>query len=201
MLSAHGLACTRGERPLFAQVGFEVVPGEWVHVRGANGAGKTSLLRLLAGLAAPEAGEVRWDGEPIGAAGASYRANLHYLGHHAAVKEDLTPLENLVLAARLDGAELSEDNAVPVLHQFGLRGREEVPVRHLSAGQKRRVALARLATRKAKLWVLDEPFTSLDTRAVDMVAELVAAHLVQGGMAVLTSHQPLPLPAGKVVEL
>jgi heme exporter protein A len=201
MLSAHGLTCVRGDRPLFAGIGLAVGPGEWLHVRGANGSGKTSLLRLLAGLARPEAGQVHWGGEPIARVAQEYHRALLFLGHHAAVKEELTAAENLQLAAQLDGAEIGRAEVDRALGRFGLRGREDLPVRVLSAGPKRRVLLARLMTRKARLWVLDEPFTALDARAVDMLGELTREHLAQGGMAVITSHQPVPLEGGKRLEL
>ncbi len=199
MLTVHGLTCVRGARPLFAGVDFAVRPGAWVHVRGPNGAGKTSLLRLLAGLAQPEAGEVRWNGEKVG--GEAFRRELMYLGHRAAVKDDLTALENLVFSAEMDGVDLSREDAEEALARFGLAGREDLPVRFLSAGQKRRVLLARTVTRPAKLWILDEPFTALDTKAVDFLANLVADHVKAGGMAVVTSHQAIPLPPDQVVEL
>jgi heme exporter protein A len=199
MLSAHDLTCVRGTRPLFSGVDFHVGPASWVHVRGANGAGKTSLLRLLAGLAQPDAGEVRWNGERIGSEG--FRRELMYLGHRSAVKEDLTALENLQFAAELDGVRITREQAEDTLARFGLAGREDLPVRYLSAGQKRRVLLARTVTRPAKLWILDEPFTALDTKAVDFVSRLVAEHVQGGGMAVLTSHQAIPLAAGQVVDL
>ena len=201
MLSAHGLSCVRGERRLFAQLDLAVDAGEWLHVRGENGAGKTSLLRLLAGLSHPAEGEVRWGGQSIHGAESTYRHNRVFFGHHGALKEDLTALENLSFAAAMDGAELPEATAMAVLTRFGLRGREELPVRVLSAGQKRRVMLARLATRHAKLWVLDEPFTALDVKAVDLLATLVGEHLAGGGMAVITSHQAVPLAGGRVVQL
>ena len=189
----------RGTRPLFSDVDFAIGPGSWAHVRGANGAGKTSLLRLLAGLSQPDAGEVRWNGERIGSE--DFRRELMYLGHRAAVKEDLTALENVMFAAEMDGVDISEDQAMDALKRFGLAGREDLPVRFLSAGQKRRVLLARTVTRPAKLWILDEPFTALDVKAVDFVSRLVADHVQGGGMAVLTSHQAIPLPAGQVVDL
>ncbi len=201
MLTAHDLACTRGERRLFAGIDLAVGPGEWLHVRGENGAGKTSLLRLLVGLMQPAEGEIRWDGVPVRELSDEYRRQMLFLGHHGAVKEELTTLENLQFAAALDGADLSDREAIAALHRFGLRGREELPVRFLSAGQKRRVLLARLVTRKAKLWVLDEPFTALDVKAVDMLSALIGEHLAGGGMAVLTSHQAMPMPGGKVLQL
>ena len=199
MLSVHGLTCVRGTRPLFSDLAFTLRPGSWAHVRGANGTGKTSLLRLLAGLAQPEAGEVRWNGEKIGSE--AFRRELMYLGHRAAVKEDLTALENVVFAAEMDDVDIGEDQAMDALARFGLAGREDLPVRFLSAGQKRRVLLAQTVTRPAQLWILDEPFTALDVKAVDFVSNLVAEHVKGGGMAVLTSHQAIPLPPGQVIDL
>ena len=201
MLSAHDLTCVRGERRLFAGLELTLAPGEWLHVRGENGAGKTSLLRLLVGLMPPAAGEIRWCGEPIRTLAENYRRDMLFLGHHGAIKEELTALENLQLAAQLDGDELTEREALAALHRFGLKGREDLSVRFLSAGQKRRVLLARLVTKKAKLWVLDEPFTALDVKAVDMLSGLIGEHLQGGGMAVLTSHQAMPIAGGRELQL
>ena len=201
MLTAHNLACVRGERRLFERLDLMLAPGEWLHVRGENGTGKTSLLRILAGLAQPAEGEIRWQDEPINRLQEDYRRHLLFLGHHGAVKEDLTALENLRLASALDGDELGDAAALVALYRFGLKGREELPVRFLSAGQKRRVLLARLVTKKARLWVLDEPFTALDTKAVDMLSALIGEHQAAGGMAVLTSHQSMPIPGGRVLQL
>lgn len=201
MLTATGLSCVRGERRLFAGLDLMVGPGEWLHVQGENGAGKTSLLRMLASLSPPADGEILWRGEPIRTLGEDYRRALLFLGHHGAVKEDLTPFENLMLAAQLDGAPLDEITSLKALARFGLRGREDLAVRFLSAGQKRRVLLARLAVRNAALWILDEPFTALDTKAVDMLSELIEEHLAQGGMTILTSHQSMPLPNGRILNL
>lgn len=201
MLSVSDLSCVRGERRLFSGLSLDLAPGEWLHVQGENGAGKTTLLRALVGLSPAAEGDIRWEGEPVGKLGEGYRRELLYLGHHGAVKEELTPLENLRLAAALDGAELSEREALAALIRFGLKGREELPVRFLSAGQKRRVLLARLVTKKARLWVLDEPFTALDVKAVGMLSGVIGEHLAAGGMAVLTSHQAMPMPGGKAVKL
>jgi heme exporter protein A len=199
MLTVSGLACSRGERQLFADVSFSLAAGEWLHVQGANGAGKTTLLRALVGLSPPAAGEIRWRGAL--AREAELQRDLLYLGHQAAVKDDLTPLENLRFAAALDDAPLESAAALAALARLGLRGREHLPVRVLSAGQKRRVLLARLLTRRAPLWVLDEAFNALDSQAVQLLGELVGEHLAGGGLAVLTSHQPLPLPGGKELRL
>ncbi|MBK7000239.1 MAG: cytochrome c biogenesis heme-transporting ATPase CcmA [Rhodoferax sp.] len=201
MLSTHELSCVRGERQLFAGLDFTLESGQWLHVRGENGSGKTSLLRLLSGLSVPAAGEIRWCGELVRQMGALYREKMLFLGHQGALKEDLSGLENLTFAAALDGAVLSDTQAIAALRRFGLGARAELPVRVLSAGQKRRVLLARLLTRNAQLWVLDEPFTALDVKAVDMLSVLIAEHLAAGGMAVLTSHQAMPIPGGQVVQL
>lgn len=201
MLTAKHLSCIRGERQLFDGLDLAVGPGEWLHVQGENGAGKTSLLRILASLSPPAAGEIRWRGEPLRSLGEDYRREMLFLGHHGAVKEELTPLENLTLAAQLDGTSLDESAALQALARFGLRGREDLPVRFLSAGQKRRVLLARLAVRQATLWILDEPFTALDVKAVDMLSGLIVEHVSGGGIAILTSHQSIPLPNGKVLKI
>jgi heme exporter protein A len=201
MLSAHGLTCVRGDRRLFAQLDLAVHAGEWLHVRGENGAGKTSLLRLLAGLSQPAEGEIRWCDQSIRHPDSPYRQNLLFFGHHGALKEDLTAMENLGFSAAMDGATFHEAGALAALYQFGLKGREDLPVRVLSAGQKRRVMLARLAIRKARLWILDEPFTALDVKAVDLLATLIGDHVKAGGMAVLTSHQTMPIAGGRAVQL
>jgi heme exporter protein A len=201
MLSVTDLSCVRGERRLFSGLSFQLGPGQWLHVQGENGSGKTTLLRALVGLSHPAEGEIRWCDESIHALGEDYRREMLYLGHHGAVKEELTPLENLQLAAALDGRTLDDREAIATLHRFGLKGREELPVRFLSAGQKRRVLLARLVTRQARLWVLDEPFTALDVKAVAMLSALIEEHVTQGGMAILTSHQAMPMANGKVVKL
>lgn len=201
MLEANNLECVRGERRLFAGVGFRLEAGELLYLQGRNGAGKTSLLRMLIGLLPPEAGEIRWQGENIRRLGEDYRAHLCYLGHLNAIKEELTPLENLLAAAQLADEALAEDDALDALEQVGLAGREDLACRYLSQGQKRRVALARLVQEKRALWVLDEPFVALDVAAVDWLAGLIGAHLQRGGLAVMTTHQPVNIPAGAVREL
>lgn len=201
MLTATGLSCIRGERRLFSRLDLAVGPGEWLHVQGENGAGKTSLLRILASLAPPAEGEILWKNASIKALAEDYHRDMLFLGHHGAVKEDLTPFENLTLAARLDGVLLDEAAALKALARFGLRGREDLAVRFLSAGQKRRVLLARLAVRQAALWILDEPFTALDVTAVDMLSSLIEAHVKAGGICILTSHQSMPLPNGRTLKV
>ncbi len=199
MLEADNLECVRGERRLFSGVGFRLEAGELLYLQGRNGAGKTSLLRMLIGLLPPEAGQIRWRGKPIGSD--EFRADLCYLGHLNAIKEELTPLENLLAAARLADETLSEDDALDALEQVGLAGREDLACKYLSQGQKRRVALARLVTEKRPLWILDEPFVALDVAAVDWLAGIISGHLQRGGLAVMTTHQLVSIPAGQVREL
>lgn len=196
MLSVSDLACARGDRSLFSGLCFTLEAGGRLHVGGENGAGKTSLLRILCGLSPPDAGEIRWQGKAIGRLGEEYRRAVLFLGHHNALKDDLTALENLRIAATLAGARLDEDEGVDLLRRAGLAGREHLPVRVLSQGQKRRAALARLLWNKAPLWILDEPFVALDAAAVDWLAGIIGAHVAGGGMAILTSHQEVDIPGG-----
>lgn len=200
MLEASQLECVRGDRRLFAGVSFRLEDGELLNLQGKNGAGKTSLLRMVVGLAQPAAGEITWRGEPIRKLAEDYRAELCYLGHHNAIKEELTPLENLLASAHLVGERLDEEHALDALGRVGLAGREDLQAKYLSQGQKRRVALARLIHEKRALWVLDEPFVALDVAAVDLVAGLIGAHLQRGGMAMMTTHQAVDIPAGKLRE-
>ena len=201
MFAASDLECLRGDRRLFTGVGFRLGAGELLYLQGRNGSGKTSLLRMLCGLLPPAAGEIRWRGQPIGRLGEDYRRELCFLGHHNAIKEELTPLENLLAAAHLADEDLDEGAALDALELVGLAGREELACRYLSQGQKRRVALARLVNERRALWILDEPYVALDTAAVALVASLIGAHLQRGGLAVLTTHQAVPVAAGAVREL
>jgi heme exporter protein A len=130
-----------------------------------------------------------------------YRRNFLFLGHQGALKEDLTAQESVLFSAAIDGVGLDKEAAAHALGRVGLRGCEELPVRCLSAGQKRRVMLARLVSRAAKLWILDEPFTALDVKAVEMLEGLVGAHVKAGGMVVMTSHQAIAIPGGRVLQL
>ena len=193
MLSAHELACERGERLLFKSLGFELGNGEALLVRGGNGRGKTSLLRILCGLSAPAAGIVRWRGEPIDRAHEQYGREMAYLGHANGIKDDLTPMENLRIAAALGGRCLDDAAAMAALERVGLSRCLDFPTRVLSFGQRRRVALAGLMTAGALLWILDEPLTGLDVDGVAMVEQMIRDHVAAGGMAVMTTHQPLAL--------
>jgi heme exporter protein A len=201
MLEASNLECVRGERRLFAGVSFRIEGGEMLHLRGGNGCGKTSLLRMLCGLTPVISGEIRWRGTAIDKLGEEFRGELCYLGHYNAIKEELTPLENLQASARLAQEPLDEDAALDALARLGLGGREDLACRYLSQGQKRRAALARLVHEKRALWLLDEPYVALDSAAVELVAGLVGTHLQRGGLAVLTTHQTVAIPAGAVHEL
>lgn len=196
MLSTSDLVCVRGDRRLFSGLAFTLAPGGRLHVGGENGAGKTSLLRMLCGLSPPDAGEICWQGTPIGRLGDEYRQAVLYLGHHNALKDDLTALENLRTAAALAGVRVDDDAGVDLLRRAGLAGREDLPVRVLSQGQKRRVALAHLLWSKAPLWILDEPFVALDVAAVNWLAEIIGTHVAEGGLVVLTSHQEVIIPGG-----
>ena len=201
VLEARDLTCVRGDKTLFAGLSFQISPGDCLHVRGENGAGKTSLLRLLTGLSKAESGEVLWNGLPISAEPGAFHRELLFLGHRDALKEELTALENLQMYTALDDVQLSLDKALAALWRFGLRGRENLPVHYLSAGQKRRVLMARMLTRQARLWILDEPFNALDINAVAELESLITEHLAAGGLLILTSHQPINLPQVKVLDL
>jgi heme exporter protein A len=193
MLSVHELACERGERLLFKNLGFELGSGEVLLVRGGNGRGKTSLLRILCGLSAPAAGSVRWRDLPIKTAHEQYGREMAYIGHANGIKDDLTPMENLRIAAALGGRVLGNASATAALEQVGLSRCMDFPARVLSFGQRRRVALAGLMTAGALLWILDEPLTGLDVDGVAMVERMIHDHIVAGGMAIMTTHQPLAL--------
>ena len=200
-LEARALTCIRGDRELFSGLDLQVFAGQCLHVRGENGVGKTSLLRLLTGLTSPESGEVLWNGHPIKKEASEYHSKLLFLGHRDALKEDLSAIENLRLYAAIDGVALSEQDAFASLLRFGLKGREDLPVNCLSAGQKKRVLMARMLTRRAQVWILDEPFNALDAHAVQELQELIAEHLQDNGLVVLTSHQPLAIPGLRVLDL
>jgi heme exporter protein A len=189
-LELREVACVRGQRGLFKGMNIALRPGQLLRVQGANGAGKTSLLRLMCGLLAPAQGEVLWQGQRIATLREEFGRQLIYLGHAAALKDDLSALENLMVATRLGGVIASAAQAADALAQAGLRGREAAAVRTLSQGQRRRVALARLVLAgEAALWVLDEPFNALDTSAATWLVGLITEQLGRGGIVVLTSHQ------------
>ena len=192
-LELRDLACVRGRRRLFRGLNATLAPGQLLRVTGANGTGKTSLLRMLCGLLAPSQGQVMWQGRALPQVREAFHQQLVYLGHAAALKDELTPLENLHIAARLGGDAPGEAAARQALADAGLGGREQVPTRTLSQGQRRRAALARLPLGSARLWVLDEPFNALDSAATTWLLGLIEGQLQRGGLVVLTSHQPVGL--------
>ena len=202
MLEARELEATRGDATLFTGLGLTLRPGVLARVTGANGSGKTSLLRALCGLLMPSAGEVRWNGTNIRALREEYWKNLAYIGHADALKDDLTVEENLSINCALAGLGVSPSQSRAALASFGLAGRERLPARALSQGQRRRAALARLAVSAAlPLWILDEPFAALDAAAVEQVQTLLGGHLASGGMVVLTSHQEAAITAPAVTDI
>lgn len=201
MLEVTRLECRRGDRLLFSELAFTVDAGTLLHVRGRNGSGKTTLLRTLCGLYRQDSGEVSWRGEPIRRLAEDYRRELLYFGHLNGIKGDLTGVENLSVSATLDGDAVDGQAIWSALGRIGLAGFEDLPTRMLSQGQKKRVALARLILSRAPLWVLDEPFTALDLDAVDLLQGLIADHVAAGGMAVLTTHQAVPLTSGQARHL
>lgn len=193
MLTVDQLCCVRGDRVLIRDLDFALTPGELLHLKGHNGSGKTTLLRALAGLLLPESGDILWERQAIRKLREEYSRHLLFLGHLNGIKGDLTAVENLRIAATLDGYQLDETRAWEVLADIGLRGFEDLPSKHLSQGQKRRVALARLLANNAKLWILDEPFTALDVAAVELLQAVIKDHVDGGGMAVVTTHQAVGL--------
>ncbi len=193
LLQARALECQRGECLLFSDVSFDLDAGQILQVGGANGSGKTSLLRIMAGLALPVEGEVLWHGENIRHSRSRYAADMAYFGHHLGLKAELTVLENLRLGMALHGKPQTDDRWRHYLERVGMSEREHLPVRTLSAGQRQRVALARLLASGAKLWILDEPYTALDVAGISLMKGLLEEHAEGGGLVLLTSHQPIAI--------
>ena len=202
MLSVANLSCIRDERVLFDELNFTISSGELVQIEGLNGAGKTTLLRIIAGLGHADSGEVQWCNENITVAREDYHQSLLFLGHQTGVKRELTAFENLAFFQAMhtcdQGSDLkgtpkvSGDDALwQALAHVGLAGREDISAGQLSAGQQRRVALARLWLSNHKLWVLDEPLTAIDKQGVKVLEALFLSHAERGGMVLLTTHQDM----------
>ncbi|MGH8582608.1 MAG: cytochrome c biogenesis heme-transporting ATPase CcmA [Gammaproteobacteria bacterium] len=197
-LVASELGCLRGDRVLFAGLSFQVQAGEILLISGANGVGKSSLMRILCGLLPADTGEVHWRGRAIDGGRPEYLADLCYVGHQDGVKRELTARENLEVARALQSGDGDPETA---LLRMGIATLAEVPGYRLSAGQRRRLALARLLVAQRRLWLLDEPFTALDRPAAHNLVVMLREHARDGGVAVLTSHQPIDLPEAKPLVL
>jgi heme exporter protein A len=201
MLDVRKLACSRGDHRLFSELSFTLDSGQIMQVQGANGSGKTSLMRALCGFLMPDEGDIVWRGQNIRELDEEYYAEMMYLGHLNAIKDELSGLENLQISAGLSGITLDEKEAVDALRRMGLKGREMLPTKVLSQGQRRRVALARMLVNDAKLWILDEPLAALDVGAVALIQQLIAEHLARQGMVIFTTHQPLIVDGIDVLNL
>ncbi|WP_090140651.1 cytochrome c biogenesis heme-transporting ATPase CcmA [Limnohabitans sp. DM1] len=198
VLTAMDLACQKAQRTLFEGVSFSVPEGSWLHIEGGNGCGKTSLLRILCGLSPAARGQVLWPSSSSSSSSSSSlsrpdRSVLHYIGHALGLKPELTACENLCADAEVSGLALSREHAVQALAAQGLQSRAHLPVRVLSQGQRQGVALARLRTSPARLWILDEPLVGLDVQATATARALLQSHVDAGGAVVMTSHHDVGL--------
>jgi heme exporter protein A len=199
-LEATRLACVRDDRTLFEGLSFRLISGQVLLLEGRNGSGKTSLLRILCGMRQPDDGVLQWDGEDIFRLGPEYHTHIAYVGHRDGVKLDLTARENLKLARGL-GAPNTTVSLEEALDRVELWGFDDIPARNLSAGQQRRLALARLLVTRANLWILDEPFTSLDSHGIGIIEDLCANHIAGGGMLAVTSHHSVSLNGTDVIRI
>lgn len=198
-LVVQDVSCSKRDRILFENLSLRISSGQVIHLRGPNGAGKTSLLRIIAGLSQADTGTVLWNSQPLNAA---YFETMVYLGHKSGLTASLSALENLQYWAHLHQVPCSETLLYDLLTRLGLVGLEDLPVKMLSAGQQRRVALARLWLKPGQLWILDEPFTALDTAGIALIEQHITQFVASGGAVILTSHQTLrATPYLQVVEL
>lgn len=200
LIELQNLACERDERLLFSALNASFGEGQVVQILGPNGSGKTSLLRILAGISQDYQGTIRWRGQPRPQVSWEYANELLYLGHLPGIKKALTPLENLRWYAAMQG-DISDALLLQALAEVNLAGYEDTPCYHLSAGQLRRVALARLVFSRASVWILDEPFTALDKRGVSQLEARLAGHAAKGGLVLVTSHQDIDVPHLQQLDL
>ena len=197
VLTAHEITCIRGQRALFTDLNLTIGAGEILHIHGSNGSGKTSLLRILCGTSQPENGTVFWQSEDIRVCRSAYYEHLAYIGHNNGIKLELTPSENLSCLAAIKG--FAADSQIDLaLTQSGLSRDRDIPCIHLSAGQRRRVAIAWLFMTQASIWILDEPLTAIDQDGIDIVRNRFSQHLDDGGLIVLTGHQHLQFEGRKI---
>jgi heme exporter protein A len=199
LFRGEALGCRRGEALIFEAVDFALAPGEALWLSGPNGSGKSSLLRLMAGLLTPVAGSIAWEGASIDADREAHRARLRYLGHLDAVKAHLSVAENLGFWAAY--WEIASSAVEPALARLGIAHLASAPARQLSAGQRRRLALARLALSAAPLWLLDEPSAALDADGIERLAALIAEARAAGSIVIFSSHDTLPVPGMKQLAL
>ncbi|MET4694527.1 cytochrome c biogenesis heme-transporting ATPase CcmA [Endozoicomonas lisbonensis] len=191
MLELMDLGCERDDRTLFRHLSITLSPAELLQVEGGNGTGKTTLLKILAGLSNDYRGSIFWKGKPLSRDYADFRLSSFYFGHKPAIKVELTPVENILWRSSLRNEHCNEQSIIEALKQVNLGGYEDTPCGHLSAGQHRRVALADLSVSNALLWILDEPFTAIDYHGIQWLERLLAKHVTNKGMVIITSHQAL----------
>ncbi|MHB8252567.1 MAG: cytochrome c biogenesis heme-transporting ATPase CcmA [Acidiferrobacter sp.] len=202
LFTVRALSCMRGDKILFAGLSFQLNAGEALHVRGPNGLGKTTLLRALCGLSRPTRGDIRWRGERVSDLAEEFTAEVAYVGHLNGIQGELTALENLQTAAQVFARRNDDASDVDrALDRVGLATLADRPARHLSQGQKRRLALARLLVLRRPLWILDEPFTALDAASVEGLSSIIGEHMRAGGLALVVSHQAFDLPGIRDFEL
>lgn len=199
-LQGQNLSCIRDDRTLFSSLSFRLEPAQTLLVEGRNGSGKTSLLRMLCGIRMPDEGSISWNGRDIFKLSTDYLGSIAYVGHKDGVKLDLTARENLGVAMRL-GNPNQKISIETALDAVFLSGFDDVPARKMSAGQQRRLALARLLVTQSQLWILDEPFTSLDRHGIEVIENLIKKHLSDDGMLVMSSHHSVSLEKQCVVRI